>query len=166
MLGGTLHPKGHTGLHVWLQGPRQPSVCVDITRSVGPAHRVSVRSPASGRRPPLPCTDRVASPPTVRPPPPRNWRGSSRVPPVLPEGFITIHSVLLSWPQALAEACGVGWVMATGSLRHQDSFGNGAPRTFHLYDATGSLSRPWGCLPGLGQRSGQCLSARALRAPS
>ena len=80
MLGGTLHPKGHTGLHVWLQGPKQPSVCVGITRSVGPTHRVSVRSPASGHRPPLPCMDRVASPPTVRPPPPGHGRGSSRVP--------------------------------------------------------------------------------------
>lgn len=55
----------------------------------GPAHRGRALSPASGRRPPLPsaCTDRVVSPPTVCSPPPRGWRGSSHVPPVLPEGL-------------------------------------------------------------------------------
>lgn len=126
----------------------------------GPAHRGRALSPSSGRRPPLPsaCTDRVVSPPTVCSPPPRGWRGSSHVPPrPSRRSLTTVHSVLLSWPQALAEACGAGWVVATGSPRHQDSFGDGAPRTFHLCDATGSFSGPWGRLPGLGQRSGQCL---------
>ena len=165
MLGGTLHPKGHTGLHVWLQGPSSPRSVLASPAAWAPLTGLVSALLPQGTGPHCPAWIGLRHPPQCAPHP----RGSGEAPPaspVLPEGLITIHSVLLSWPQAPAEACGAGWVVATGSPRHQDSFGNGAPRTFNLYDATGSLSGPWGCLPGLGQRPGQCLSARALRAPS